>query len=822
MKLLELEITNTRGIRHFVFKPEGKNLVVWGPNGSGKSGVVDSLDFLLTGKISRLTGQGTGSISLVKHGPHVDCRPEEAIVRAVVQLPGLKGPVEIKRCMAQPSELLCDDGVKGTIKPIITLASRGQHVLTRREVLRYITSDGGTRATEIQELLNITEIEEIRKSLVKAKNDLAKELVVAKRNLKTNTDAISGTIKKKALSEAVVLEEINNTRALLGGSPITKPHSTQLKSGVKLPTTSINQRATVNASLLEADIKSLQSVISDRMQAQVLPCDQKLRSAINAVRSDPLLLSEYSTKNLTQLGLELLDDTGRCPLCDMAWEQNKLRRHLEHKLVAAKAVEGYERQIQEASPLIANRISSILANLKKIIAATQIVNLAEDLKSLTKWQSSLQLLLDAIESPIEKYLITGFEPDRIKRLLAPNDLAEITLRILTAVKIRFPEATPEQNAWDMLTRLEENLKAYENAKAEYRSSDISSQRATILLECFELSRNSILSKMYDSIKDRFVGLYKGLHGLDEDGFNALLEPDGAALNLEVGFYGRGTHPPHALHSEGHQDSMGLCLYLALAERLTESLIELTVLDDVVMSVDSDHRRELCRLLAKEFPNRQFLITTHDRTWMTQLRTEGVVNSKGTVEFYNWNVETGPQFHSELNIWERIEKDIQGNDINAAAAKLRRGSEEFFSLACDSLEAFVKYKLSGRWELGDYLPSAFGQFRALLKKAKCAAQSWGDKETVSVLGEIESTACQIYARSTAEQWAVNGSVHYNNWVNLSSKDFRPVVEAFQDLHNLFICSNNSCSSMIRVAKSDFSPVTVSCRCGKVNWNLQEKV
>ena len=57
------------------------------------------------------------------------------------------------------------------------------------------------------------------------------------------------------------------------------------------------------------------------------------------------------------------------------------------------------------------------------------------------------------------------------------------------------------------------------------------------------------------------------------------------LNLEVGFYGRGTFPPHAFHSEGHQDSMGLCLYLALAERLTEGLIDLIILDDVVMSVD---------------------------------------------------------------------------------------------------------------------------------------------------------------------------------------------------------------------------------------------
>jgi recombinational DNA repair ATPase RecF len=76
MKLLELEIRNIRGIRHLLLKPGGKNLVVWGPNGSGKSAVVDAIDFLLTGRVSRLVGEGTAGITLDEHGPHVDCKPD--------------------------------------------------------------------------------------------------------------------------------------------------------------------------------------------------------------------------------------------------------------------------------------------------------------------------------------------------------------------------------------------------------------------------------------------------------------------------------------------------------------------------------------------------------------------------------------------------------------------------------------------------------------------------------------------------------------------------------------------------------------------------
>jgi recombinational DNA repair ATPase RecF len=68
MRILELEINNVRGIEQLLLKPEGKNLVIRGPNGSGKSAVVDAIDFLLTGRVSRLTGKGTSGITLNNDG----------------------------------------------------------------------------------------------------------------------------------------------------------------------------------------------------------------------------------------------------------------------------------------------------------------------------------------------------------------------------------------------------------------------------------------------------------------------------------------------------------------------------------------------------------------------------------------------------------------------------------------------------------------------------------------------------------------------------------------------------------------------------------
>ena len=79
-----------------------------------------------------------------------------------------------------------------------------------------------------------------------------------------------------------------------------------------------------------------------------------------------------------------------------------------------------------------------------------------------------------------------------------------------------------------------------------------------------------------------------------------LEPSEGKLDLEVDFYGKGLFPPFAYHSEGHQDGMGVCLYLALMRRVMGSRFTFTVLDDVVMSVDQGHRKQFCALLKARF------------------------------------------------------------------------------------------------------------------------------------------------------------------------------------------------------------------------------
>src|ERR1051326_6387504 len=99
MKLKRLAIQKTRGIIDTQLAFDGKNFLISGRNGSGKSGVVDGIDFLLKGTISRLEGEGSKSISFKKHGDHIDGAPKDAIVVGELVVPGTDKQAKITRSL---------------------------------------------------------------------------------------------------------------------------------------------------------------------------------------------------------------------------------------------------------------------------------------------------------------------------------------------------------------------------------------------------------------------------------------------------------------------------------------------------------------------------------------------------------------------------------------------------------------------------------------------------------------------------------------------------------------------------------------------------
>jgi hypothetical protein len=326
-----------------------------------------------------------------------------------------------------------------------------------------------------------------------------------------------------------------------------------------------------------------------------------------------------------------------------------------------------------------------------------------------------------------------------------------------------------------------------------------------------------LNTLYEEVQEDFSSYCRELNGDDETNFTAKFTRTGSKLDLEVDFYGRGLYLPGAYHSEGHQDGMGVCLYLALMHRLFGDRFSLALLDDVVMSVDSGHRHEFCRLLKNHFPKTQFIITTHDRLWAEQMKSAGLVTSKSSVAFRGWTVDTGPLVEDNEDIWVEIDQALDKGKVDAAAGALRRHLEYVSRHLADLLAASPKFRADGDYVLGELLPSVMARMKQLLGKAACAAQSWGDTDKRDTAARRKEALSRSNGAADKERWTVNKAVHYNEWANLGKRDFEPVVSAYRDLLDQFRCAK--CGSWLYVTPKRGPGEALRCDCAAVHLNLK---
>lgn len=816
LKINSIEISNFRGIVHLVLKPEGQNLGIVGHNGTGKSGVVDAIEFGLTGSISRLSGDGTAGMTVREHGPHVDKRqsPKESWVELEIQTPLLKYPVKVRRSPAAPTKATVIPDNDETKRVIGDIALHPEISLSRRHIIKFVVTTPNERSKRVQELLKVDRVSQIRAALVKQQGSLDRERSAATRSQENAAADLARTAGQKEFVEAKVVEAINERRAILKLAKLEK-----LEKDAKIYVAASEdgqeqaQQKTIvhNKEVAGKLLKSLGEILADDGSKELAQERDELEQVYSLLSAEKDLIRDLRKQRLINDGLSLLDQ-GECPLCDEEWEIEKLKAHLKEKQERISKAIILKTRFERASHFHKKAI----LNLKTVLAGLRGQNLPVETETATKldsWSAALSLLekefddLDSIFVLKEK-LDVGWKQ-------FPKDI-DLLLSKLSKVIEALPERSNTESAKEFLIFAQSKFDSYLLQKNLVAESERKLTRATALLEVFERATERILGGLYDAVSSEFSRFYRKINQEDESDFTARLSPADGALELAVDFYKRGQFPPVAYHSEGHQDAMGLCLYLALMRKLHGAGFTLAVLDDVVMSIDSGHRKAICELLRDEFNGTQFVFTTHDEVWLKQMVTSKVISSKSAVRFGRWSVDSGPLIWLEKDVWEAIDEDLKRAAVPTAAHTLRRYLEYISAEICDNLKGKVSYRGDGGYDAGELMAGADSALTNLLDKAAKSAKSFknaAEEERVKALQEAFKTR---KAKSNVEQWAINKQVHYNAWAQMQPKEFGDVVNAFRDLLKSYSCENPQCQALLwREAES------LRCDCGAVNLNLLTK-
>lgn len=803
IRIKSIKIENLRGIKQFTRYLNEQSFAIQGPNGSGKSGIIDAIEFGLTGSISRLTGSGTKALSAKQHGKHVGSK--EGKVSVTIHSAEQDRDIVVTRSTQNPSKPKIEPDDVRSQSLLREISGHPEIALTRRQIIRFILAEAKDRSTKLQALLRLEKVEHVCDELKKARSKCEKLRISDQTTLDQKQKLLSDYLDVSELTDASILASFNQRRRLLGLDAAIDLNDF-LAAG---STESASATREISKKELKLEIKSIRDAIASEVIGAACMSILKQLSVLDADQSLAIALSRHQ---LIGFGLAAID-ADQCPLCDSEWDMVKLRQHLRAKLSHCESAKQINDTISTARDSLVDQLNGINASLKQLgIAAHRLQQ--EDLVVLLKTEfANITQLLEQLKTQGGLETARAWLSDS-NRFNAIGDAA--TQLDLQLEKI--PDQSEQDQAKQFLSDAVRMLREIRSAENSVKRSTEVSELATCSYETFQKTADEFLNRLYDTVKADFESYYRFINDEDEADFESEFITSENSLELKAKFYNHGNHPPAAYHSEGHQDGMGLCLYLALMNQVFGGNLPLVILDDVVMSIDNGHRKKLCELLKTKFQRTQFIITTHEKTWFKQMLVAKLIDSKTALQFCGWTVDGGPQIMSVVESWDAIEAALKCNDIPLAAWRLRNYIEYIATEIADNLGAKVTFRANGDHAAGELFQSVGSRFRELLKKAAKAQKSWGHMQQEQEALDLEKKFGLLFEEIVSrEGWMVNPAVHYNQWEDFTKSDFARVVKAYQELFQFMTCKD--CKTLVQ-QNSLANCTGISCMCGKLSFRFIE--
>ncbi|MES2922215.1 MAG: AAA family ATPase [Verrucomicrobiota bacterium] len=696
-----------RGLPDSNFHLKGKSLVLLGSNGKGKSAVVDGIEFLFSGQVGRFVGAGTGSID---HDDAVQHVKKLGVPKVTLSLSPSNGAIS-RSLYSETLSITERQAVKDYIEHHPGVDA---FILRRSKILDFVCDQDADRYRKFIQLLGISHVDTLQRAFVDAERQAKDSAQRARNAYLTKLAVFRGPVAKfDPQNLAQILARVSDAVTAFDLERLAQWSDAE----IRLPLLKA-MRPEANKEMIDALTRALVSlenplppdIGSDIATANTLRLKLAMLgiSSVDAPRSN--IIAEavgYLTKHPTETN---------CPLCEKEFEQP-----LTDVLVRLKQRGDALLELREA---VANRKAAVgrVQRYGEAVAA----QIAKDLQHSSLFESvANQTLRNARASTLrwlrsvkrEEDSSSGVDPAAPQRLSTLAASRSAYASVLNAQKAAL--VPPDMSKLEAAIALvEKGIAAYaEIATAEVAIGGATelARRAAVAKDAFSKARESAIQKVFEAIAETVLDYYRRLHDFDDDSerseCTALeLKPTSRAaaggLRLAIQFLGLAdSKDPRAFLSEGHLDSLGLCLFLATV-RIFNPRGSLLVLDDVLTSIDREHRRRVGELLFQEFADYQIVLTTHDEHWHDLLSSSavawGIQGKWSFVKVESWSVDSGPALSETDSSWEFVDAHLTEADYRELGGPFRLILEDFIKRSSAKLEVKVRFKIDGKYTAGDFV------------------------------------------------------------------------------------------------------------------------
>lgn len=699
-----------RGLPANEFGLKSKNLVILGSNGKGKSAVVDGIEFVFSGQVARFTGAGTGSISHDEAVKNVKTGGDPKVVLALSNSSGARA--EISRTLSsETTEVTGSQVFKNYFK---------QHprvdgfVLRRSKILDFVCDQDADRYQKFVQLLGITKVDNLQRAFVEAERQAKaasdRATTARQTQLAVFSDPVGGftpeSLAQVFAHVSTVVESFELDKLEKWGD--LEDRLTLLKA----------KRPQANRNKIDALTRALVSLETPLVSSP----DADVETA-NELRTKVAELADSSADSprskLIDEGMAYLSahtDETHCPLCEQQLDQplETILIRLKLRSDALLELKTATSNRQAALGRIKRYADDLAAQLKKDLQHSELFG--DETKGGLRDARAAALRFSRVIAQAIGNSFTG-DIGLPERLLSVLETRASLVGSLKAQKATLtpPDTTRLEAAITLLERGIASRKVISDAETADADSSEVLRRATVAKDSFSSAREAAIQDVFTYISGTVMDYYKRLHdfggGSEASECTALeLKPTSRAaaggLRLAIQFLGlANSKDPRAFLSEGHLDSLGLCLFLA-SVRIFNPPGSLLVLDDVLTSIDKEHRRRVGELLHSEFQDFQIILTTHDEHWHDLLASmahaRGIQGSWRYIKLEGWTVEKGPVLSVVETSWDFIDSHLNEANYRNLGGPFRLVIEDFLKRTAAKLELKVKFKSDGNYTGGDFV------------------------------------------------------------------------------------------------------------------------
>ncbi len=671
--LTKLSIAHLRGsVIPFAlpFEKNKKLSVIYGENGTGKSTICDAFDFIGNGRVGSLENRGLGKTT--KYWQSVGKKPTDVSVTLETASTDPKKP-DACQAIANKGEVVA---TPAALRPKV-------EVLRRSQILALIEAKPGDRYAAISRFIDVSGIETSEAALRDLIRDLKGNREIAVARVQENLDALTGFWEAAgkqdknylAWAEAESKRDAGSSAAeltALDGLQTSFSRLLDYPEQLKAAETAVSNAKETAAAAKKKTDECAQSIAGDAGETMGL-----LDTASSYFHKHP--------------------NPAACPLCESAEKVVGLADRVKQRLEQFSALQA-ALQKQQALESEVQRITQQLEALK-----TNAKRHAQDFEKargkLTEWPKDIELPKTA--APEEVSALAGWL-EKLAHLPSQWKKVEIA----------------RQDRKQFLTTLKSALKTFQDNVKAQKELDALLPKLSKALEIVEDERRRFTDEVLSKIADQVGRIYELVHpgeGLNK--ISLVLDPaKRASLEIGTDFYGQKGAPPQAYFSDSHLDTLGLCVFLALAA-LDGPEKTILVLDDILASVDEPHVERLIEMLyAEAVKFRHCVITTHYRPWKQKLRWGWLKNGQCQfIELTKWTDKNGLTLIRSVPDADRLRVLLAETppDPQLVCAKAGVILEAVLDFITQIYECSVPRRPGNLYTLGDLLPSIDKKLRNAL-------------------------------------------------------------------------------------------------------------